>query len=72
MSSDKSLLIRSFNFAIQPKKIEYSKFLFLFKLLFRAIKSKNESSVYLVGIKARLQDSPYILLGFWERYLPAI
>ena len=71
-NSDKSLLIKGFNFAIQPKKIEYSKFLLLFKLLFRGIKSKNEYSVYLVGIKVRLQDSPYILLGFWKRYLPSI
>ena len=37
--SDKSLFIRGLNFAIPPKKIEYSKFLLPFELLFRDIKS---------------------------------
>ena len=35
--SNKSLLIRDLNFAIPPKKIEYSKFLLPFELLFRDI-----------------------------------
>ena len=43
--SDKSLLIKGLNFAIPPKKIEYSKFLLPFELLFRDIKSNSESSV---------------------------
>ena len=40
-------------------KIEYSKFLLPFKLLFRDIKSKSESSVNLAGVKARLQDTVF-------------
>ena len=43
--SDKLLLIKGLNFAITPKKIEYSKFLLPFELLFRDRKSNSESSV---------------------------
>ena len=57
---DKSLLIKRLNFAIPPKKIEYSKkFLLLFELLFRDIKSNSESSVDLASVKARLQDTAF-------------
>ena len=62
--ADKSLLIKGLNFAIPPKKIEYSKFLLPFELLFRDIKSNSESSVDLASVKARLQDSIYILFSF--------
>ena len=57
--SDKLLLIRGLNFAIPPKKIEYSKFLLLFEFLFRDIESNSESSVDLASIKARLQDTVF-------------
>ena len=57
--SDKSLLIRGLNFAIWPKKIEYSRFLLPFELLFRDIKSNSESSVDLPSVKARLQDTTF-------------
>ena len=57
--SDKSLLIKGLIFAIPPKKIEYSKFLLPFELLFRDIKSNSESSVDLVSVKARLQDTAF-------------
>ena len=53
--SDKFLLIRGLNFAIPPKKIEYSKFLLPFELLFRGIKSNSEFSVDLASVKARIQ-----------------
>ena len=53
--SDTSLLIKGLNFAIPPKKIEYSKF--PFALLFRDIKSNSESSVDLAIVKACLQDT---------------
>ena len=43
--SDKSLLIKGLNFAIPPKKIEYSKFILPFELLFHDIKANSESSV---------------------------
>ena len=62
--SDKLLLIKGLNFAIPPKKIEHSKFLLPFELLFRYIKSNTESSVDLASVKARLQDSIYILFSF--------
>ena len=39
--SYKSLLIRGPDFAIPPKKIEYSKFLLPFELLFHDIKSNS-------------------------------
>ena len=52
--SDKSLLIKGLNFAIPPKKIEYSKFLLPFELLFRDIKSNSESSVGLASVKEHL------------------
>ena len=52
--SDKSLLIKGFNFAIPPKKIEYSKFSLPFELLFRDIKSNSESSVGLASVKEHL------------------
>ena len=57
--SDKSLLIKGLNFAIPPKKIEDSKFLLPFELLFRDIKSNSESSVDLASVKARLQDTAF-------------
>ena len=57
--SDKFLLIRGLNFEIPPKKIEYSKFLLPFELLFRDIKSNSESSVDLASVKARLQDTAF-------------
>ena len=57
--SDKSLLIKGLNFAIPPKKIEYSKFLLPFELLFRDTKSNSESSVDLASVKARLQDTAF-------------
>ena len=47
---DKSLLIKGLDFAIPPKKTEYSKFLLLFVLLFRDIKSNSESSVDLASV----------------------
>ena len=56
---DKSLLIKGLNFAIPPKKIEYSKFLLPFELLFRDIKSNSESSVDLASVKVRLQDTAF-------------
>ena len=56
--SNKSLLIRSLNFAIPPKKIEYSKFLFPSEFLFHDIKSN--SKLDLVSIKACLQDTVFI------------
>ena len=56
---DKLLLIEVLNFAIPPKKIEYSKFLLLFELLFRDIKSNSESSGDLASVKARLQDRAF-------------
>ena len=43
--SDKSLLITGFNFAIPPKKTEYSKLLLPFEFLFCDIKSNSESLV---------------------------
>ena len=52
--SDKSLLIKGLNFAIPPKKIEYSKLLLPFELLFHDIKSNSESLVDLSSVKARL------------------
>ena len=52
--SDKSLLIKGLNFAIPPKKTEYSKF-----LLFRDIKSNSESSVDLASVKACLQNTAF-------------
>ena len=58
-NSDKSLLIKGLNFAIAPKKIEYSKFLLPFQLLFRDIKSNSESSVNLATVKARSQDTAF-------------
>ena len=42
-----------------PKKIEYSKFLLPFELLFHDIKSNSESSVDLASVKARLQDTAF-------------
>ena len=51
--SDKSLLFKP------PKKIEYSKFLLPFELLFRDIKSNSESLVDLASIKGHLQDTAF-------------
>ena len=59
---DKLLLIEVLNFAIPPKKIEYSKFLLLFELLFLGIKSNIDSSVDLASVKARLQDTAFTSL----------
>ena len=56
---DKSLLIKRLNFVIPSKKIEYSKFLLPFELLFRDIKSDSESSVDLASVRARLQDRTF-------------
>ena len=67
--SDKSLLIRGLNFAIPPKKIEYSKFLLPFKLLFCGIKSKNEYSVDLAVIKACLRDRAFTFSLSFEKIL---
>ena len=57
--SGKSLLIRGLNFAIPPKKTEYSKFLLPFQFLIHDIKSNSEPSVDLTNIKARLQDTAF-------------
>ena len=57
--SDKSLIIKGFNFAIPPKTIEYSKLLLPFELLSHDIKSNSESSVALANVKARLQDTTF-------------
>ena len=57
--SDKSLRIKGLNFTILPKKIEYSKFLLPFEVIFRDIKSNSESSVELASVKARLQDTAF-------------
>ena len=57
--SGESLLIKGLNFAIPPKKIEYSKFLLPFELLHRDTKSNSESSVDLASVKARLQDTAF-------------
>ena len=57
--SDNLLLIKGLNFAIPPKKTEYSKFLLPFELLFRHIKSNNESCIDLASVKACLQDTAF-------------
>ena len=57
--SDKWLLIKGLNFAIPSKKIDYSKFLLPFELLFRDIKSNSESLLDLASVKARLQDTAF-------------
>ena len=59
MDSDKSFLIKGLNFAIPPKKIEYSKFLLPFEYQFCDIKSNSGSSVDLASTKARLQDTAF-------------
>ena len=65
MKSDKLLLIKGLNFAIPPKKIEYSKFLRPFELLFREIKFNTESSVDLASVKTMFtRYSVYILFSF--------
>ena len=53
------LLIPDLNFAIPPKKIEYSNFLPLFQFLLRDVKSNSESSIDLAFIKPRLQDTAF-------------
>ena len=53
------MLVEGLNFAIPAKKIEYSKFLLPFQLLFRDIKFNSESSVDLASAKARLQDTAF-------------
>ena len=69
MDSDKSLLIKGLNFV---KKIEYSKFLLPFELLFRDVKPNSESSVDLASVKARLQDTAFTSYSaFNKRQLPA-
>ena len=57
--TDSDILIKGLNFAIPPKKIEYSKFLLPFELLFHDIKSNSESSVDLASVKACLQDTAF-------------
>ena len=57
--SDKSLPIRSLNFAIPSTKIDYFKFLLPFELLFREIKSNSEYTVDLASVKARLEDTAF-------------
>ena len=57
--SDKSLPIKGLNFAIPPKKIEYSKFLLPFELLLCDTKSNSESSLDLASVKAHLQDTAF-------------
>ena len=57
--SDKSLPTKGLNFAIPPKKIDYSKFLLPFQLLFHDKKCNSESSVDLASVKARLQDTAF-------------
>ena len=59
---DKSLLIKGLNFAIPPKKIEYSKFLLPFELLFRDIKSNSESSVDWAFLKHVYKIQPLHLI----------
>ena len=71
MDSDKLLLIKGLKFSIPPKKIEYSKFLLLFELLFREIKSNSESSFDLASVKACLQDTAFSsYLGFNKENSP--
>ena len=71
--SDKSLFIKGLNFAIPPKKIEYSKFLLPFELPFRDIKSNSESSVDLANVKGRLQDTAFTsYAGFNKDNSPAL
>ena len=65
--SDKLLLIKGLNFAIPPKKIECSKFLFSFELLFRDIKFNSESSVDLASVKARLQDTAFTSYSAFDK-----
>ena len=48
--ADKLLLIKGLNFVIPPKKIQYSKVLLPFELLFRDIKANSESSVDLASV----------------------
>ena len=57
--SDKSLQIKGFNFTIPLKKIEYSKFLLPFELLFRDIKSNSKSSVNLASVETRLHNTAF-------------
>ena len=57
--TDSDILIKGLNFAIPPKKIEYSKFLLPFELLFHDIKSNSESSVDLASVKACLEDTAF-------------
>ena len=69
--SDESLLIKGLKFTIPPKKIEYSKLLLPFELLFCDIKSNSESSVYFASIKALfmqrllLQDTAFNDFSAW-------
>ena len=65
---DKSLLIKGLNFAIPPKKTEYSKFLLPFELLFCDIKSNRESSVDLPSVKARLKDTAFTSYSVFNKY----
>ena len=53
--SDELLLMKG------PKRIENSRFLLLFELLFRDVKYNRESSVFLASIKALLQDAAFTL-----------
>ena len=56
---NKPLLIRGLNFVIPPKKIEYSKPLFLCEFLFHDIKFNSKHTVDLAITKARLQDTAF-------------
>ena len=57
--SDESLPLKGLKFAIPPEKIEYSKFLLPFELLFCDIKYNSESAVFLATLKALLQDAAF-------------
>ena len=48
--SDELLLMKGLKFVIPPKRIENSRFLLLFELLFRDVKCNSESSVFLASI----------------------
>ena len=68
--SNKSLLIKDLNFSIRPKKVKYSKFLLPFEVLFRDIKSNNQSSADLASVKARLQDTAFTSYSAFKKGNP--
>ena len=59
---EKSVLCKGLNFLVKPKSIEYSRFLQLFELLFRAVKQENLCSEDLSLMKARLLDNSFVLI----------